>query len=119
MPIKPNTSAPRLSSTKIMSSTEKDAQIAEMQETIGTLRWTLSQQQQQVTAPLVKAAQESAQAQADKIQEYTTKYEGKLQIMEEKLAITEYKVRQLEEDKEALSIHLTFFSAGIEQSDQD
>ena len=55
-----------------MSSTEKDAQIAEMQETIRTLRWTLGQQQQQVTAPLVKAAQESAQAQADEIQEYTT-----------------------------------------------
>jgi Kinesin motor domain len=89
-----------------VSSAEKDAQITEMQETIRTLRWTLSQQQQQATAPIVKAAQESAQAQADKIQEYTTKYEGMLQIMEEKLAISESKVRQLEEEKEALSIHL-------------
>jgi hypothetical protein len=74
---------------EIMSSTEKDAQIAEMQETIRTLRWALSQQQQQVTAPLVKAAQESAQAQADEIQRIYHKYEGRPQIMEEKLAISE------------------------------
>jgi len=89
-----------------VSSAEKDAQIAEMQETIRALRWTLSQQQQNAAAPLVKAAQESAEAQGEKLREYTTKYEGMLQIMEEKLAISESKVRQLEEEKEALTIHL-------------
>ncbi|RMZ84702.1 hypothetical protein DV737_g908, partial [Chaetothyriales sp. CBS 132003] len=89
-----------------VSSAEKDAQISQMQETIRALRWTLSQQQQQVAAPVVKVMQDAAQLQADKLQEYTTKYEGMVQIMEEKLAISESKVRQLEEEKEALSRHL-------------
>lgn len=78
-----------------------------MQETIRTLRWTLSQQQQQqANAPVVKALQESTEATSEKIREFTTKYEGMLQIMEEKLQISESKVRQLEEEKEALNIHL-------------
>ncbi len=89
-----------------VSSAEKDAQISEMQETIRTLRWTLSQQQQQVNAPIVKALQDSSEATSEKIREFTTKYEGMLQIMEEKLQISESKVRQLEEEKEALTIHL-------------
>jgi hypothetical protein len=87
-----------------VSSAEKDAQIAEMQETIRTLRWTLNQQQQAPTAaPTAKVDNE---AQNEKIREYTTKYEGMLQIMEEKLAISESKVRQLQEEKESLQIHL-------------
>jgi Kinesin motor domain len=90
----------------LVSSAEKDAQISEMQETIRTLRWTLSQQQQQAHAPVVKALQDNAEVQAENIREFTTKYEGMLQIIEEKLAISESKVRQLEEEKEALTIHL-------------
>ncbi|KIW86323.1 hypothetical protein Z517_01719 [Fonsecaea pedrosoi CBS 271.37] len=89
-----------------VSSAEKDAQINEMQETIRALRWTLSQQQQNGSASVMKAVQETAEAQSEKIREFTTKYENMLQIMEEKLAISESKVRQLEEEKEALSIHL-------------
>ncbi|KPI38311.1 Kinesin-like protein KIF1C [Cyphellophora attinorum] len=89
-----------------VSSAEKDAQIAEMAETIRTLRWTLDQHQGQASAPLVQAMQDSADAQNDKIREFTNKYEGMLQIMEEKLAISESKVRQLEEEKEAQAIHL-------------
>ncbi|KAL2438434.1 Kinesin-like protein KIF1C [Exophiala dermatitidis] len=89
-----------------VSSAEKDAQIAEMQETIRTLRWTLSQQQQNGSASVIKVVQENADAQSEKIREFTSKYENMLQIMEEKLAISESKVRQLEEEKEALSIHL-------------
>jgi hypothetical protein len=89
-----------------VSSAEKDAQIAEMAETIRTLRWTLDQHQGQASAPLVKAMQDTADAQNDKIREFTNKYEGMLQIMEEKLAISESKVRQLEEEKEAQAIHL-------------
>ena len=90
-----------------VSSAEKDAQISDMQETIRTLRWTLSQQQQQqANAPIVKALQDSSEATSEKIREFTTKYEGMLQIMEEKLQISESKVRQLEEEKQALSIHL-------------
>ena len=87
-----------------VSSAEKDAQIAEMQETIRALRWTLNQQPQVVpTAPAAKADNE---AHNEKIREYTTKYEGMLQVMEEKLAISESKVRQLQEEKESLQIHL-------------
>lgn len=86
-----------------VSSAEKDAQIAEMQETIQTLRWTLSQQQVVVPAAKAKAENEN---QEEKIREYTTKYEGMLQMMDEKLAISESKVRQLENEKEALQIHL-------------
>ncbi|KIW33419.1 uncharacterized protein PV07_00271 [Cladophialophora immunda] len=89
-----------------VSSAEKDAQINEMQETIRALRWTLSQQQQNGSASVMKAVQETAEAQSEKIREFTTKYENMLQIMEEKLAISESKVRQLEEEKEALGIHL-------------
>lgn len=89
-----------------VSSAEKDAQINEMAETIRALRWTLSQQQQNGSASVLKAVQESADAQSEKIREFTTKYENMLQIMEEKLAISESKVRQLEEEKEALGIHL-------------
>ena len=87
-----------------VSSAEKDAQIADMQETIRTLRWTLSQQQPSLSvAPVAKVETES---QNDKIREYTTKYESMLQIMQEKLGISESKVKQLEEEKEALQRHL-------------
>ncbi|KAI1611066.1 kinesin family member 1/13/14 [Exophiala viscosa] len=89
-----------------VSSAEKDAQIQDMQETIRTLRWTLSQQQQNGSVSVIKAVQENADNQSEKIREFTSKYENMLQIMEEKLAISESKVRQLEEEKEALSIHL-------------
>lgn len=89
-----------------VSSAEKDAQIHEMQETIRTLRWTLSQQQQTGSVSVLKAVQENSDAQSEKIREFTSKYENMLQIMEEKLAISESKVRQLEEEKEALTIHL-------------
>ena len=89
-----------------VSSAEKDAQINEMQETIRSLRWTLNEQQQNGNVSVMKAMQDSVDAQSEKIREFTTKYENMLQIMEEKLAISESKVRQLEEEKEALSIHL-------------
>ncbi|KAK5449856.1 hypothetical protein LTS15_008428 [Exophiala xenobiotica] len=90
-----------------VSSAEKDAQINEMQETIRGLRWTLSQQQQNGSVNVIKAVQDNAEAQSEKIREFTTKYENMLQIMDEKLAISESKVRQLEEEKEAMSIHLS------------
>lgn len=88
-----------------VSSAEKDAQIEEMQETIRSLRWTLSQQQQSAPSQLAKAVQEQ-ELQSERIREYTSKYEGMLQVMEEKLAISESKVRQLEVQKEAMDMHL-------------
>lgn len=88
-----------------VSSAEKDAQIEEMQETIRGLRWTLNQQQQAAPSQLAKAVQEQ-DLQSERIREYTSKYEGMLQVMEEKLAISESKVRQLEVQKEAMDIHL-------------
>jgi hypothetical protein len=89
-----------------VSSAEKDAQIAEMQETIRTLRWTLNQHQQEANVPLMKAMADTAEAQNEKIREFTTKYESMLQVMEEKLAISDSKVRQLEEEKAAQALHL-------------
>jgi hypothetical protein len=93
-----------------VSSAEKDAQIEEMQEMIRTLRWTLSQNQtqpqQHPTNNLPVAAKAESDGYNEKIREYTTKYEGMLQIMEEKLAISESKVRQLEGEKESLQRHL-------------
>ena len=88
-----------------VSSAEKDAQIEEMKETIRHLQWTLSQQQQ--AAPVNTAPKEiNNETQGEKIREYTAKYENMMQIMEEKLAISESKIRQLTEDKENLQRHL-------------
>jgi Kinesin motor domain len=92
-----------------VSAAEKDAQIREMQETIQTLRWTLNQQQQSsapttTTAPAVTKADQDTQA--EKLREYTAKYEGMLQMMDEKLAISESKIRHLEQEKETLQLHL-------------
>ena len=90
-----------------VSSAEKDRQIEEMQETIRTLRWTLNQtQSQQPQAVAPASAKADNEAHAEKIREYTTKYEGMMQIMEEKLQISESKVRQLEDEKESLQRHL-------------
>ena len=88
-----------------VSSAEKDRQIEEMQETIRTLRWTLNQNQQPQAQAPAKVVVDN-EAHAEKIREYTTKYEGMLQIMEEKLQISESKVRQLEDEKESLQRHL-------------
>jgi hypothetical protein len=93
-----------------VSSAEKDAKIEELQEMIRTLRWTLNQNQtqpqQHETNVVHAAAKADGDAHNEKIREYTTKYEGMLQIMEEKLAISESKVRQLEGEKENLQRHL-------------
>lgn len=90
-----------------VSSAEKDKQIEDMQETIRTLRWTLGQNQSlQVQAAAPAAAKADNEAHTEKIREYTTKYEGMMQIMEEKLQISESKVRQLEDEKESLQRHL-------------
>ncbi len=88
-----------------VSSAEKDAQIREMQETIQALRWTLNQQQTQ-SVPTAPAAKVDNDTHAEKLREYTAKYEGMLQMMDEKLAISESKVRHLEQEKETLQIHL-------------
>ena len=93
-----------------VSSAEKDAQIEDLQEMIRTLRWTLNENQTQTQQhqPNVvpAAAKADIEGHSDKIREYTTKYEGMLRIMEEKLAISESKVRQLESEKESLQRHL-------------
>lgn len=89
-----------------VSSAEKDAQIDEMRETIRQLQWTLSQQQQEAPAHTAPKEQVNTEAQNEKLREYTAKYENMMHIMEEKLAISESKIRQLTEDKENLQRHL-------------
>lgn len=88
-----------------VSSAEKDQQIEEMAETIRSLRWTLNQQQQEASKPLALVVKEQ-ELQVDRMREYTSKYEGMLMVMEEKLAISESKVRQLEVQNEAMDVHL-------------
>lgn len=99
-----------------VSSAEKDKQIEEMKETIRTLQWTLSQQQQQeqqqsqqsssAAAAKAKAGTMEEQMQNDRLREYTAKYEDMVRMTEEKLAISESKVRQLTGEKEAMQRHL-------------
>lgn len=114
-----------------VSSAEKDKQIEEMKETIRNLQWTLSQQTQQqqsssasssstssssssssgaLTAKAKTAAAAAAaadeQAQNDRLREFTAKYEDMVRMTEEKLAISESKVRQLGMEKESLQRHL-------------
>lgn len=97
-----------------VSSAEKDAQITTLQDTIRELRWTLSQQQAlSQSSQLAKRVQEESEQQQEKLREYTTKYESMLMVVEEKLAIEESKVRQLEQEKEAMSRHLQLVLAEL------
>lgn len=87
-----------------VSSAEKDAQIEEMKETIRTLQWTLNQQESQQQANARASADEERQN--ERLREYTAKYEDMIRMTEEKLAISESKVRGLTVEKESLQRHL-------------
>ncbi|KAL9622131.1 MAG: hypothetical protein Q9160_003474 [Pyrenula sp. 1 TL-2023] len=87
-----------------VSSAEKDAQIEEMKETIRTLQWTLNQQENQQQASARASAEEEKQN--ERLREYTAKYEDMIRMTEEKLAISDSKVRGLMVEKESLQRHL-------------
>ena len=98
-----------------VSSAEKDAQIAEMKETIRDLQLTLNQQQQASSRPstptlssnaVTEALEKQAERHNERLGQYTAKYEDMLRMMEEKLAISESRVAQLREEKESAQRHL-------------
>lgn len=96
------------------SAAEKDRQIEEMQATIRDLRWTLNQHQSHTqSSMLAKKVAEEQERQGEQLRELTARYEGMLVMVEEKLKIEESKVRQLEEEKEAMNRHLRLVLAEL------
>lgn len=80
-----------------VSAAERDAQIAEMTETIRTLQLSVSQ---------ATANQRATELQDEKLDEYQQKVEKMQRLMEETKMVGECKIRQLQTENEALRMHL-------------
>ncbi|KAJ6037076.1 hypothetical protein N7540_001355 [Penicillium herquei] len=80
-----------------VSAAERDAQIAEMAETIRTLQLSVSQATEN---------QRASQIQDEKLDEYQQKVEKLQRLMEETKMVSECKIRQLQTENEALRMHL-------------
>jgi hypothetical protein len=80
-----------------MSAAARDAQIAEMQETIRTLQLSLSQQ------TVVKRQNE---IQSTPLEDYQLKVDQMQRLMEETRQVSECKIRGLQTENEALRLHL-------------
>ncbi|KAJ5697490.1 hypothetical protein N7488_011174 [Penicillium malachiteum] len=80
-----------------VSAAERDAQIAEMAETIRTLQLSVSQATEN---------QRASQIQDEKLDEYQQKVEKLQRLMEENKMVSECKIRQLQTENEALRMHL-------------
>jgi hypothetical protein len=80
-----------------VSAAERDAQIAEMAETIRTLQLSVSQ---------ATVHQRASEAQDEKLDEYQQKVEKMQRLMEETKMVSECKIRQLQTENEALRMHL-------------
>jgi hypothetical protein len=80
-----------------VSAAERDAQIAEMAETIRTLQLSVSQ---------ATVHQRASEAQDEKLDEYQQKVEQMQRLMEETKMVSECKIRQLQTENEALRMHL-------------
>jgi hypothetical protein len=80
-----------------VSAAERDAQIAEMQETIRTLQLSVSQQ---------AVTKREHDIQSVQLEEYQREVEKMQRLMEEARLITESKIRQLQTENEALRLHL-------------
>ncbi|KAI4092582.1 MAG: hypothetical protein LQ344_003428 [Seirophora lacunosa] len=94
-----------------VSAQQRDAQIAEMQETIRELQVQVSQANQiasekQRGREHVAAAERERGARDEKLEEYQMKVERMQRMMEEERLVGESKIRQLVEQNEALSRHL-------------
>jgi hypothetical protein len=79
-----------------LSAAERDAQIAEMAETIRTLQLSVSQ----------AAVQRATEASDERLEEYQQKVEKMQRLMEETKMVSECKIRQLQTENEALRMHL-------------
>lgn len=80
-----------------VSAAERDAQIAEMQETIRTLQLHVNQQ---------ALTKKESEAQSGKLEEYQNKVDKMQRLMEENKLVSECKIRQLETENETLRLHL-------------
>jgi hypothetical protein len=80
-----------------LSAAERDAQIAEMAETIRTLQLSVSQ---------AAVHQRATEASDERLEEYQQKVEKMQRLMEETKMVSECKIRQLQTENEALRMHL-------------
>ncbi|KAJ5939347.1 hypothetical protein N7466_002481 [Penicillium verhagenii] len=80
-----------------VSAAERDAQIAEMAETIRNLQLSVSQATEH---------QRASQMQDEKLDEYQQKVEKMQRLMEETKMVSDCKIRQLQTENEALRMHL-------------
>ncbi|KAL8929103.1 MAG: hypothetical protein Q9172_000646 [Xanthocarpia lactea] len=95
-----------------VSAEQRDAQIAEMQDTIRELQIQVSQANQAATERRGReqhavAAERDRGARDEKLEEYQIKVERMQRMMEEERLVGESKIRQLVEQNEALRRHLT------------
>lgn len=95
-----------------VSAAERDAQIADMQNTIRELQVQVSLANQAASEhtnrgrEAMAAADKSVGARDDKLEEYQSKVERMQRMMEEERLVGESKIRQLVEQNEALRLHL-------------
>ena len=95
-----------------VSAAERDAQIADMQNTIRELQVQVSLANQAASDRLnrgreaMAVADRSVGARDDKLEEYQMKVERMQRMMEEERLVGESKIRQLVEQNEALRLHL-------------
>lgn len=80
-----------------VSAAERDAQIAEMAETIRTLQFSVSQQ---------AVTKRDMELQNEKLEEYQKQVTKLQRLMEETKMVSENKIRQLQTENEALRLHL-------------
>ncbi|KAL9101291.1 MAG: hypothetical protein Q9163_003426 [Psora crenata] len=95
-----------------VSAAERDAQIAEMQNTIRELQLQVNVANQTANQRMARglealsAAEKGAGQRDEKLEEYQHKVERMQRMMEEERLVGESKIRQLVEQNEALRLHL-------------
>ena len=92
-----------------VSAAERDAQIAEMQDTIRTLQLSISQhhQQQQVVVSVAATTLREHEVQTgQQLEEYQKQVDRMQRLMQETRQVSECKIRGLQTENEALRLHL-------------
>ncbi|KAK2754498.1 Kinesin [Arachnomyces sp. PD_36] len=81
-----------------VSAAERDAQIAQMAETIRTLQLSVSQQ--------AGVTRRETEIQDERLEEYQSQVEKMQRLMQETRQVSECKIRQLQTENDALRLHL-------------
>lgn len=89
-----------------VSAAERDAQIAEMQNTIRELQLQVSSANAVANEHNVRIVKETNSARDEMLEQYQQKVERMQRLMEEEKLVAESKIRQLVEQNEALRRHL-------------